>query len=55
MGRISGRPRGIPVAAYGENLMATHTLGVSVAVGKQEPDPGCGRRVKTRPPAPLEN
>src|SRR5436853_20160 len=25
MGRISGRPRGIPVAAYGENLMATHS------------------------------
>ena len=24
MGRISGRPWGIPVAAYGENLMATH-------------------------------
>ena len=23
-GRISGRPRGVPVAAYGENLMATH-------------------------------
>jgi hypothetical protein len=27
VGRISGRPRGIPVAAYGENLMATHTQG----------------------------
>jgi hypothetical protein len=25
MGRISGRPWGIPMAAYGENLMATHT------------------------------
>ena len=25
MGRISGRPWGLPVAAYGENLMATHT------------------------------
>jgi hypothetical protein len=25
MGRISGRPRGIPMAAYGENLMATHS------------------------------
>jgi hypothetical protein len=24
MGRISGRPRGVPMAAYGENLMATH-------------------------------
>ena len=24
MGRISGRPWGFPVAAYGENLMATH-------------------------------
>ena len=23
-GRISGRPRGVSVAAYGENLMATH-------------------------------
>jgi hypothetical protein len=25
MGRISGRQWGFPVAAYGENLMATHT------------------------------
>jgi hypothetical protein len=25
VGRISGRPWGFPVAAYGENLMATHT------------------------------
>ena len=24
VGRISGRPWGFPVAAYGENLMATH-------------------------------
>ena len=26
VGRISGRPRGVPVAAYGENLMATHIV-----------------------------
>jgi hypothetical protein len=31
MGRISGRPWGFPVAAYGENLMATDT-----ATGKKQ-------------------